>query len=160
MRGGLPLFHARYRGPEAMGDWKLGRGRLEPSWRRIFEARQSSPRRVAVARSLSHPRPAQSAARYVIPGPRPSAPGAGRSRFRGTVPQSRRGTGAQRPGPTPSWDVYHYRGRVRMAQGRLRKPCPISAPPFAWGAPGAGPRRRTTRAGSAPKAGSTRSTRP
>ena len=29
---------------------------------------------------------------------------------------------ASRPkGPIPTWDVYHYRGRVRLAQGRLRE---------------------------------------
>jgi tetratricopeptide (TPR) repeat protein len=27
---------------------------------------------------------------------------------------------AQAPGWIPTWDIYHYRGRVRMAQGRLR----------------------------------------
>jgi CHAT domain-containing protein len=114
----LPLFRASIEGSEALGDWKqaaatwngLGEEYLKQGNLRRAESPLMEAYRIRNLRNLSLYRSYRDLGLLRLEqGDLDSA-----ERFLDRAVEL-----AAHPGTTPTWNAYHYRGRVRMAQGRL-----------------------------------------
>ncbi len=119
MSEALPLFRDAIRGAEARSDWNLAAfawNRIGEEYLGLSQPSRAEPAlleawRIRLLRNL----PAATSLRNL-----------GRLRLEQGDPRTAEelldravDLSAQPQGPIPTWDVYHYRGRARLAQGRL-----------------------------------------